>query len=562
MSNAIRYDPLLVHYLAEELDRRLRGRSCASAPFFAARRVALLPLDGGEALEMDLHPTRGWFRIVPWAAEGYEADAVCTGVTAPPDERRLTIGIDAPDRFRSGTRRVEVELLANQWNALLVSERDERIHAALWARRAGDRALRPGAEYAPPPAAARTGGGQVEREEARAAWRRALAPIPEGERRSVLLHGFAWTGTLNAAWILGPLGGEPAPTEAALEEAFGRWWWVRGRPPARPVVLHVGGGIQPYPFALEGWRSEAVGSLLEGMERTAVAGAGSAAGEGGEEEGTGAEDAPLLAAARLHLESTRRRMQRLEEELLRDRQVEALRGRADLLLSQLHAVPRGSAAAELTGWEGELVTLELDPSLSPAENAAAWYAEARKRERAAERLPGLVERARQEAARWEEAVRLGERGELPQWVAAEVATAGDGARRRAAAGAALPYRVFRSSGGLEIRVGRSSRANDQLTFAHSSPTDVWLHARSVPGSHVILRWRHPEGSPPARDLEEAARLAAFYSKARSSSIVAVDWTRRKYVRKPRGAPPGTVIPQRVRTLFVEPGEGGGGKGEE
>ena len=149
MSNAIRYDPLLVHYLAEELDRLLRGRSCASAPFFAARRVALLPLDRGEALEMDLHPRRGWLRLVPWEAEGYEADAVCTGVDAPADERRLRIGIEAPDRFRSGTRRLEVELHTNQWNVLLVSEPDERVHATLWARRAGDRALTAGAGYRP-----------------------------------------------------------------------------------------------------------------------------------------------------------------------------------------------------------------------------------------------------------------------------------------------------------------------------------------------------------------------------------------------------------------------------
>jgi predicted ribosome quality control (RQC) complex YloA/Tae2 family protein len=103
-----------------------------------------------------------------------------------------------------------------------------------------------------------------------------------------------------------------------------------------------------------------------------------------------------------------------------------------------------------------------------------------------------------------------------------------------------------------VRVGRSARANDDLTFRHSAPGDVWLHARSVPGSHVILRWRAPDGSPPARDLEEAATLAALFSKARSSGLVPVDWTRRKHVRKPRGAAPGAVVPQQVRTIFVEP----------
>jgi len=117
--------------------------------------------------------------------------------------------------------------------------------------------------------------------------------------------------------------------------------------------------------------------------------------------------------------------------------------------------------------------------------------------------------------------------------------------------ASLPYRTFRSSGGLEIRVGRGARHNDALTFRHSAPDDIWLHARQAAGAHVILRWTKP-GNPPARDLEEAAVLAALHSRARTSGSVPVDWTRRKHVRKPRRAAPGAVIPDRVRTLFVEP----------
>lgn len=97
--------------------------------------------------------------------------------------------------------------------------------------------------------------------------------------------------------------------------------------------------------------------------------------------------------------------------------------------------------------------------------------------------------------------------------------------------------------------------NDRLTFHASSPSDVWLHAQSVPGSHVILRWSDMSSAPPARDLAEAAQLAAVYSRARNSGMVPVMWTRRKHVRKPRGAAPGSVIPQHGRTLFVEPDPG-------
>src|SRR5690606_10223970 len=116
----------------------------------------------------------------------------------------------------------------------------------------------------------------------------------------------------------------------------------------------------------------------------------------------------------------------------------------------------------------------------------------------------------------------------------------------------LPWREYRTSGGIEVRVGRGPRANDELTFRHSSPTDIWLHARDVAGAHVILRWSRADENPPAHAIAEAAVLAALNSRARTSGTVAVDWTRRKYVRKPRKAPPGLVVPERVRTVFVEP----------
>jgi predicted ribosome quality control (RQC) complex YloA/Tae2 family protein len=102
-------------------------------------------------------------------------------------------------------------------------------------------------------------------------------------------------------------------------------------------------------------------------------------------------------------------------------------------------------------------------------------------------------------------------------------------------------------------VGRGARYNDDLTFRHSAPNDVWLHARHTAGAHVVLRWQGA-GNPPARDLAEAATLAALHSKARTSGSVPVDWTRRKYVRKPRKSAPGKVAVERTETLFVEPDE--------
>jgi len=113
------------------------------------------------------------------------------------------------------------------------------------------------------------------------------------------------------------------------------------------------------------------------------------------------------------------------------------------------------------------------------------------------------------------------------------------------------FRTYRSSGGLHIWVGRGARSNDALTFREASPDDIWLHARDDAGAHVVLRWSSDE-PPPPRDLEEAAALAAWHSRSRGSAVVPVDWTRRKYVRKPRGATPGAVTLQHAKTVFARP----------
>lgn len=544
VSNAILYDPLLVRYLAEELDRTLRGRACAAAPLFAADRSVVLGLDRGEALQLDLHPARGWVRLLPADAAGEVRDAVCVGVSAPPDERVLEIRLRTEDRFRVAERRLVVELHTNQWNALLVSEEDGRIVSALRARTAGARVLRPGQPYLPPPADDRYGARPVDEEDARHRWREALAGVPPAERRSALLGAFAWTGAPNAAWILGESAAGDDPT--ALRAAFRRWWWLRALPPRDPRLLRTPRGLLPYPLPLEGVPGERIDSLLEGMERAAEAGAPEGEADRLREE--------LVRRVARRRAAAERRVRRLEEQTESAGEADRLRSRGDLLLANLHAVPRGAAAMRVTDWEGNPLEIALDPALSPTENAARLYDEARRRERADARVPELLAKARETLERWEAAAKAAAEGELPAWAERELERGGGPPDGGAGAEAAesRPYRSYRTSGGLEARVGRSSRDNDRLTFAHSRPNDVWLHARSVPGSHVILRWSDADSAPPARDLEEAAVLAALYSKARTSGLVPVDWTRRKHVRKPRGAPPGAVIPQRVKTLFVEP----------
>jgi len=248
----------------------------------------------------------------------------------------------------------------------------------------------------------------------------------------------------------------------------------------------------------------------------------------------------------------RKRVRGIQKELAQAADPEEPRRWGNLLLARLGEVPRGAEAVTLLGFDGKEVRIPLDPASSPQENAGALYREAARRERARERLPELLDAARKEVLALEDLKGKLQGGSLTAREAAPLIpiskrsppSAGKERRRR-------PYHRYYSSGGLEIRVGRSSRDNDDLTFRSSDPEDIWLHARGGAGAHVILRWTE-KSAPPRKDLAEAAMLAALNSNARTSGTVPVDWTRRKHVRKPRKSPPGSVVPQRVRTLFVEP----------
>ena len=112
----------------------------------------------------------------------------------------------------------------------------------------------------------------------------------------------------------------------------------------------------------------------------------------------------------------------------------------------------------------------------------------------------------------------------------------------------VPYRTFRSSSGARILVGRSARDNDALTFGAARGNDLWLHARGVQGSHVLVP--HPGESPDSRTLGDAALLAAHFSRSRGEDRAEVAWTRRKHVRKPKGAVPGSVLATQERVLAV------------
>jgi predicted ribosome quality control (RQC) complex YloA/Tae2 family protein len=115
-------------------------------------------------------------------------------------------------------------------------------------------------------------------------------------------------------------------------------------------------------------------------------------------------------------------------------------------------------------------------------------------------------------------------------------------------------RRYLSSEGFEILVGKTGKENDRLTFQMAGPEDFWLHAVGAAGAHVVVRNTGRLANLPQQTLIEAARIAAYFSRAGRSGKAEVHVTRRKYVRRARGAPRGTVILKRFRSVSVEPRE--------
>jgi hypothetical protein len=377
-------------------------------------------------------------------------------------------------------------------------------------------------------------------------WLELLAPNAPEARRGTLLASVAWTSALNAGALLGAAAREDGPpAQRALEDGHALWIELvevarEGGPRAAAVLVRRGDVAQPYPMMLPGEPSEPMPSLLDSF-------AAAAAARG--REGFGQVPGGWLDALAEKLDRARAREGKLTRELEDAPDPEAMRAFGDVLLARYREVPKSASRVTLADFTGGELEIQLDPARSTHENAAAYYERAARAGRARERLPALIEAAEQEV----QALRaLLERARAGQASAAEVlhVLPAESAPTTARI-PALPYRRYTSSGGLEIRVGKGAKQNDVLTFKHSSPEDVWLHARHAAGAHVVLRWQE-EGAPPARDLMEAATLAALHSRARTSATVPVDWTRRKHVRKPRKATPGTVITERTRTLFVEP----------
>jgi predicted ribosome quality control (RQC) complex YloA/Tae2 family protein len=272
----------------------------------------------------------------------------------------------------------------------------------------------------------------------------------------------------------------------------------------------------------------------------------------------------IAKRVRTELDKLERKILLLDSEWNESQHADGFRQQADLLMTNLHLLKQGLTAIQLADPYSSMETTDattmeiaLDPALSPMQNIQRYYKKYSRAKRAQELIQIQIEQCRQDIL-YLEGIALSLTDVISnlevQEIIQELSESGympPTPRSRQNAKPSEPRKIQLASGAV-ILVGRNNRQNDLVTFKHAQPRDLWFHTKDIPGSHVVLRSQGV--SPQLPDIEKAAHLAAWFSKARNSANIPVDYTERRYVKKPSGAKPGFVIYEKQKTLRITPTE--------
>ncbi len=264
-----------------------------------------------------------------------------------------------------------------------------------------------------------------------------------------------------------------------------------------------------------------------------------------------------LAELRKGIKKAGRRVEALKADLEKATRYKDYARYGELLKSNLGLMAKGRDQVTVVDYFDQAMpelTIPLDPSKSPQGNMDDYFKKHRKylaadkeikpRLEAAEReLEALrQERAAIEQGTWQPKAAPAPSPRLPRQ---QPAAGGRQPAKRSG-----PFRRFTSTDGLPIYVGKNARENEELTFKFAHSDDLWLHAHGTPGSHVVVRLEKG-ADPPHETIRDAATLALLYSDLKKSGKGEVIYTRRKWVRKAKGQPPGTVTVTQEKAVFVQ-----------
>ncbi len=560
--------------LTEELHSALAGKRIRDAVLIPPHDL-YLNADGGIHLLLSAAPGQGRIllsgqqqqgeRDEPEWVERYLLKSTIESVAQIPLERVVTLNLVKKDRLGGETRcRLIVETIGRYSNVILVAEPEGRILSAL--RRVGgrmnrERQILPGRPYLPPPPLNRLRPEDATPAVLSEALNRAAGPLAEA-----LVHTVAGLDLLTARELLHRAGiqeGHPAPPETIdrleveLKSLFETPPFLKG---AVELPAPGGRGTEICVLALQhtaGQHQRAFASVSGAIE----------AGMQKEQQGQvlGGKRKEIEKSLNRRLASVDTRIARIEADLKEVEAADRYEKYGNLLLSNLHQVAPGATSVTLDDLfdpEAPPLSIPLTPNRPPLENARDYLKRSRKMKKGAPILARRLEASGREGAELRahlgrlntlegEADLLVFREELENAGLIRPEKSRQARQKGRPTAEGIHPRRYRTSDGWIVLVGRNNTENDQLTKS-ATKDDLFFHAQGCPGSHVILKRDGKSDMPPRTSLQEAAGLAAYWSKARGSKTVPVNYTEVRHVNKPRGARPGLVTIRNEKTLFVAP----------
>ena len=258
------------------------------------------------------------------------------------------------------------------------------------------------------------------------------------------------------------------------------------------------------------------------------------------------------------LKNARRRLAAMQAEFDEAARAEEYKRKGHALwanIGQLSGRPAQVELADLFDSEGDsTLRIDLDVNRSLVENAAAYLKVAQKYERRQQALPQRLSELKRQCAQYEHWIGAVDAGTweadaaLQNWLESKVTSTDKTASKQPQA----HPRRYRTSTGWSVWAGRNNKENDVLTHKMAAQNDLWFHAQGYAGSHVVLRSEGRKEAPSKQTIEEAASLAAYWSKGKTAKKVSVAYTLVKHVTKPRGGAPGQALLRREKTIVVEP----------
>ena len=450
-------------------------------------------------------------------------------------------------------RRLVLEIMGRHSNLMLLNGEGRILEAAhhVNAEMSRVRQIQPGLTYAPPPGQDRLDPAGIRAEELREKLE-ALKGQPFEKALAGSVRGLSLpTAREIALRVLSPGEKEPEDLQACAERIADLLARLPGMLSPRVEYAENGEATEVYPFPwLSGVpeRQKEFPSLSRALEAYY--------GTRDQQDRLRQKSASMVRLLKTHMERCEKKLALQEEELAGAARMEEYRIMGEVLNANLFALKKGMEEATLPNWydpEGGSLTIPLDVRLTPSQNAQKYFRKYQKARSARQIAQEQKEKTLQELDYLEglllDVDKCTGESELEE-IRSELVRTGymkrnTNRRQQRSLPGSRPYRYV-SGDGIDILVGKNAVQNDRLT-AEALPEAVWLHAKDMPGSHVIIR---AEGEIPPQTLKQAAMLAAWYSKGRRSSMVPVDYTRRRYVKKPSGAAPGKVIYTHQKTAYM------------